>query len=403
MGKRLLHNFSLFNVFFLTLGGYYAILILVSNYLSNEMSRSVTIPIRFIILLSIIYLYVKTRVKNKKNKSIKYFTFFSIAYLIRIFIEYLKYDALYMSETMFLFYFLSFVVIPLYLISNTNFSLKDYRIIFNTIIIGSVSVAILTYFFYGNLIGEVTRISQEIGKEENYISPLALSYTSVLGIGTAISYILTNKLNNIRLFILLFSIILCFIPFFLGASRGSVFAALIPLFLYFITAKGLTKKIKFVFIVLVFLSLVVLATKYFGVGVFDRFTNISRDIEMGSTSAIRLMIWKDGIRQFLENPLFGNSLQSELVHHHPHNILIESLMSTGIIGSIPLFIFFFIVFKKVIVIIRNAPKYFWITNIFLTGFTMNMFSGAIWGMSWVALGSALILGFENKMIKNEIK
>lgn len=401
MGRKIF-NFNLILGIFFAFSGYYVILLLVANYLSNDLSRMFTIPLRILIILSFFALYRKSHFKTNIPIS-KIFYVFSAIYILRILIEKMKYSQLYMTHEFFLLYFLGFVLIPFYLLSNTKFQSENYQKIFYSILFGSFLLSVLTYFFYGDLIGSVSRISQEIGKDENYISPLALSYCSVLGISTGFFYLIANKVRK-KIFILISSVIVvCLIPFFLGSSRGSVFALVVPFILYILFSNGFKRKIKFIFIGVLFISLLVYSTSFFGTGVFDRITGISNAIDSGGSSAIRLLIWEEGFNQFLQNPIMGNSLQSEFVKHHPHNILIETLITTGIVGFIPFILFLFFIFKRVIRIIRDSPQHFWIASPFLIGFMQNMFSGAIWGMSWVAVGAALIIGFDFTLDRNEQK
>lgn len=394
MQKTKLIDYSIFSIFFFSLGGYYALLILISNLLSNEFSRLFTIPIRLLIILSIIFIYIIYKYKKKITLTYLFFLLFSSFYLIRIAIESIQEKNLYMSSLSFLFYFISFVFIPITLISNLKFNSFHYSKIFWIMIIGCFATSILTAFFYNDYLGEVARISAEVKKDDNYISPLALSYVSVLGIGLGLSYLITNNLNKKETLFLVVVILSCFIPFFLGASRGAIIALIFPFFIYCISSKNLKSKFSMLIIGLIFIGAISIATFFLGTGVFDRFLNIGTAIEQGNSSAVRLIIWENELIRFMENPLFGYSLQSNYAGHHPHNILIEALITTGLLGAIPYFSFLIAVFLKSISIIRKNPEYFWVVVLFYMGFAQNMFSGAIWGTSFLALGAALIIGYD---------
>lgn len=394
------YNLNLFLAFFLGLSGYYTVLIILANMGLNSISRIFTIPIRILVLFSFFVLYRSGNKIQYKGLANKLFLFFSFFYLFRILLESLKIDPLYLSELNILLYFLSFVLIPFVILSKLEFIQNDYKNIFWITLVGSVGVAILTFYYYANLIGEVQRITEGISENENFISPLALSYTSVLGISIGISYLLTNKVSKTNLLFILSSIMVCLIPFFLGSSRGSIFAVTIPFVFYLLFSKGKSNKIRFFIFAIVIVFIVTASTDILGYGVFDRFTSMSKDVETGSASAVRIDFWKDGIRQFAVNPIFGNSLQSEYAKFHPHNIFIEILISTGVLGFIPFILFIVIVFRDLIRIIRINQEYFWVTNIFLIGFIQNMFTGAIWGASWTMIGAAMILSIShNKVLK----
>ena len=100
--------------------------------------------------------------------------------------------------------------------------------------------------------------------------------------------------------------------------------------------------------------------------------------------------------QFWKNPLFGNSLNCELIDHYPHNILIEVLITTGIVGFVPFFLFLWEINKGIKGIIKIHPQYFWVCVVFLQSFMQNMFSGGLYAAGWFAIGGGLILGLRHK-------
>ena len=138
---------------------------------------------------------------------------------------------------------------------------------------------------------------------------------------------------------------------------------------------------------------------YFGSNIVDRFTSIQSDIEEGSTSAIRLSLWREGLEQFMNNPFFGNSLEVDKYQFYPHNLFIEVLLSTGLIGFIPFTLLLFRGFKATINIFRNYPQYAWIGVLFLQSFMQNMFSGALYAASWFWLSLGLLFSFEFSLKK----
>src|SRR5690606_2890197 len=104
----------------------------------------------------------------------------------------------YMELWEFILYFIGFVCIPLTLIQKIRFSKYNYQTILKTLIITGILFAITTIFYYGYLIGNISRISLAITSDENYISPLALSYVSSLVIGISLAVLLTDKTNKIK-------------------------------------------------------------------------------------------------------------------------------------------------------------------------------------------------------------
>lgn len=81
----------------------------------------------------------------------------------------------------------------------------------------------------------------------------------------------------------------------------------------------------------------------------DNKINIDRDISSSYGFLTgRPKIWKFGLKEFLKKPLIGHGPQSHREYHildiglrHFHNLIIQSLVSVGILGSIFIFVFFF--------------------------------------------------------------
>ena len=185
----------------------------------------------------------------------------------------------------------------------------------------------------------MSRISFAFSRNEIYISPLALSYCSALGAGIGSAYLITNKVGNYKKLFIYSTIALSFIPFYLGAFRGSILALSFPIVFYFLFAEGINKRVTLLFSTVILIIIMVALTEYLGTGVFNRFINIQRDIETGSSSVVRIDIWKYSLQQFFVHPLFGNSLNCDQINFHPHNILFEVLITTGIIGFVPFVLF----------------------------------------------------------------
>ncbi|MFH0726539.1 MAG: O-antigen ligase family protein [Pseudomonadota bacterium] len=400
--KERIISINLIVGFFLAFSGYYAALIVLTNLATGAGSRNLTIPLRLIIVSSFGIIFLM-RPKIGLQKGLTFFLFFAFAYLSRILIESLDYSSKFqITEIEFFLYFTSFVLIPLVFTSQIRLSESDYSKIFIVLMIGTIILSILTFYFYKQLIGTVVRISLVIKHNQNYISPLALSYGSVLGIGVGIGYLLTNKVGRLKKLFIYTTIMISFVPFFLGASRGSILALSFPFVFYLFFAQGIKKRAHIIISMGVLCIFLIISTAYFGSGVFFRFANISHDIESSSSSAGRLEIWRYSLIQFINNPVFGNSLNCTKVNFHPHNILLEVLITTGIIGFIPFFLFLCSIFTKMKVIVKQHSEYFWICVIFLQAFTQNMFSGGIYSAGWLAIGGGLILGVNIRdRVKNE--
>jgi O-antigen ligase len=396
ISKQRIKQFNLAIAFFLAFAGFYVVIMVMANLGMRDATRILTIPMR-ILIVGCLGLAFINRPRIKIQNGLFFFLIFSFFYYMRIVFELLKgSSSFHIPVFSFFLYFTSFVFLPMLFVSQLQLTKKDYTLLFNTIIVSCLIMAIGTYFYYGNLIGDVSRLTPNVS--ETSISPLALSYTATLGIGIGISYLLTNKVEGLKKIIIYSTIVLCLIPFFLGASRGSIIALFIPFIFHFLFQKGLKRKMAVITALAAIAIGFIIAAQYLGLGVFNRFININEAIESGSQAALRIDIWQSSWSQFLKNPWLGNSLEATDIGFYPHNILLESLITTGFFGFFFYSSFLFLVLKKSVWIIKEHPSYLFIVVIFLQAFSQNMFSGSLYGTSWLAISAALIINFNKESV-----
>jgi O-antigen ligase len=397
--RNTIKNFALFIVFFLAFSGYYAFLMMLTNIATDIDSRILTIPLRLIIVGMITFIFLLRPRRVKLQNELFFFLLFAIVYLIRILIESLDHrSTFHITEAEFFLYFTSFVLIPLFFVSQFRLSEDNYEKIFIAMMSSALVLAALSLYYYQEMIGCVKRM---VITDENYISPLALSYSSVLAIGVGIAYLLTNEgMLCMRLFIYV-TILMSFIPFFLGASRGSIVALSLPFLFYLVFGRGVKKRITLLLVISSLAIVLIFLTEVFGTRIFARLATISEIIEYGGLApgGERIEIWEASLVQFCNNPVFGNSLNCDQTNFYPHNMLVEVLITTGIVGFVPFVLFLYIIFVKMVLMVKRDRRYFWVCVIFLQAFMYNMFSGGIYYAGWLSIGAGLVIGFDHRMEK----
>lgn len=389
-----MRNRSLFTAVFLNYIGYYVYLLLLFYIGLSAYSLGFSVLIRFMILLGLFIVFFNGA-KLKIKTSAYFFIIFSIIYLTRIIIDELKGLPYYVSTSKLILYYLSFCMIPFLLICNTRFRISDFITIRKALLLSGFLFSMLALFFFRNYIGTVGRLTAETA-ESDMLSPLALSYCSSLSIGIAASYWMENKIILREKIYLSLIILLSATPFFLGSSRGSLVALVFPFLLILISKKNLISNLRLIFIMFIALIAIIYLSEYIGSSLIDRFTQTASDIEQGDDAAIRTTMWRNALNQFVENPILGDRLKVDGFDIYPHNILIEILQSTGLLGFIPFFILTITVFSKALKIFRYAPAYSWIGILFIQCFTQNMFSGSIFSASWLLMSMALVIAFTRK-------
>ena len=404
LNKHKYYLIALFNAIFFTFSGYFVLLMLCNNLVGVQYSRYFTIPIRLVIIIS---LFISLRLIGKKKHLdepvLTAFLLFSFFYIARIFTEILQNTSYSISNETFLFYFLAFGFLPFVLFFLKNDLELDQTLLKYAVLSSGFILAIVSLIFYRDLLGTVGRISLAVSRDENYISPLALSYSGALTMGVAASLLLSGNLSKKGKILMIVVALISSIPFFLGASRGSVLALLLPFILFIYKQKNKAKSL-YLSVVLVFAGfIIVLLSEFFGSSVISRFTSIEKDVSSGSSSADRTNIWGLAFDHFLNHPIFGHSLEVPEYGNYPHNVIIEVLLATGLLGFFPFLFLLWKAFNKSLSIFKNKPEDAWIACIFLQSIIQNLFSGSIYGgASWLWFSLAFILSMSYKYIhKND--
>lgn len=388
-------------VYSLTFFGFYFVLLFLVNAGLGGFTREISVPIRGIIGLSLVCLMVFNAKKTTINSKVGWFFMFAGVYLLRILIDFSNNEFFYLSYGDLLFYFISFSIIPFVVISSFSLKVDHLPIIIKTMIVSGFAFSLSAILLYGHFIGQVSRLSTNTAGEE-VISPLALSYCSTLIISIAFIYLIYNKVSPWMKIMCFLAIIFSIVPFFLGASRGALFALFLPFVLILIARNNIKVTLKIFFTSLVVISLLIFLDQLIGSGLVNRFFGTADAIDTGSSSAIRLQIWKASFNQFLNNPIIGDKLRVDNWTGHPHNILIETLQTTGFLGFIPMLILIVSAFMVCFRIFKRNIKYSWIPIIFIQSFMQNMFSGSISSAAWFWTSLAFLFAMDTLIKKQNL-
>lgn len=382
------YNYLIQIVLFLTFLGFYSILLLGHSLGMSEFTRQLTIPMRIVVVISCLLLFMLNY--RKRSPYLIWFIAFVGIYSLRILLDINSLEWFYISYNELVLYFLSFCVITFIGVSKVPFSTINVDKLYKVFLLSALLFSSLSIIFYGQYIGQVYRLSTS-SAGVNVISPLILSYCSALIIGVSLTYMIFNKTKLHIKLLNLAAIIMSVIPFFLGASRGSIIAVFVPLFMLALANMSLKNFFKYTILFAVLVFGLVYMDNYFESGLLSRFLSTSEAIETGGSSASRIDIWKSSFSQFLNHPFMGDKLNTEGVNHYPHNIFLEVLQTTGVIGFIP----FIVLFVKGVIasfkIFKHHAEYAWISVIFLQASMQNMFSGAVYTAAWYWTSLAMVL------------
>ena len=96
---------------------------------------------------------------------------------------------------------------------------------------------------------------------------------------------------------------------------------------------------------------------------------------------------------FQENPIIGNGIGSifHYLDNYSHNMFLDILVETGIVGLIVFVVLLIVFIKKDVLLYRQGSLFRFLTIIFICGITLNMFSGYIWVNPHVWLPISVVL------------
>lgn len=389
----------IFIISFFVYSGYYAGLAFIFSFNLSSLSRFYSVPLRVVmalIMLAIIHRFRKRLVQNTNAHYAILFIVFWIFYtvkvlftesttssheLARIWIEYPLYALLY-------------VVIPF--MAYYSIDIKKYqKDILNGFISSGFILGLVSLYLYGKFlaqgIGRLNLVSYQTGEE--VLNPLALSYAGVLTIVLCIYRLLILKeRKKLQIIYLISTIILSFILFLLGSSRGSVIAIMLTLPV-FIAYSGVKQKFKFITVSILSIPIIIWAMEASGSSLFERMGNTVEDKGGGRES-----LWANAFSHFLENPIFGGKI--EIGGIYPHNFILEILMSTGLLGII---LFMTVLIKGFFLGRKNAS----IDNtsvfallLLVVGFSQYSFSGGVYTAINLFVPLGIIFGIQNNNTSN---
>tara|TARA_X000000950_G_scaffold225907_1_gene272600 strand:+ start:14896 stop:16080 length:1185 start_codon:yes stop_codon:yes gene_type:complete len=391
---------TIYFISFFIYSGFYAVLALLISLGMIDFSRNITVPLRLLTTLLMIYILFKIGNIFKKETSATglitiVFYIFWILYFFKVLFHYAYDYPLERNWFEYIFYPINYTILPFLLFSNINFHTYKNTIL-DSVIFSGFALGLVSVYLYGNILflgaGRISMAKYIDPSITETLSPLALSYAGALTLALCFYKIVFKRreLSKAKLFYLIFTIIMAAIMFLLGASRGSVFALFTSLILLLIYTKGSN----FSFLILSLLLVVpVLIWGAITTG-SSVFTRVFDTIENRSISE-RELLWVDAWNEFIKNPILGGRIE---IDFYPHNIYLEVLMSTGITGFLLFSLILYFGLRKVHKLSFKSADYIWVYIILVQGMSHHLFSGAIYFSILVFFPLGLVYSKKRKIL-----
>ena len=298
-----------------------------SSLISNSV-RVLVICFGIIILLKKFPVY-----KLNLSLSNKFLFIFLFIYFFRIIYDFYLFDivSLVPKEKYLYVHFFS-NIFGLFVLSTLNLNNNDLKVILKASKY-IVLICLIINLFFGieqyiyAIISELTTLRINSMK----FSPIQLGHLSALLILLSF-FKFDGPTNKISIFDKL-SILLALIGVILANSKAPILALVIIFAIYFYSKNRSIIKfyISFLFFCFFILIVALLAKEFLLIDITSRFLSTFSESEVSTTS--RLYIFSEGIDLFFSNPIIGSKSVTSS-GGYPHNLFIEILMSTGMVGII---------------------------------------------------------------------
>lgn len=368
---------------------YPASIIIITNITGDlGASRWVTIPVRIMVMMSFFFLLTISRLRPRWP-DILLLLLFSSLYMLRVLVEVTTgARETYQSPIEFVLYYLSFFMIPCLVLSLISSDDIDWSYILAKLIDASWIFLLPVAIYYGSLVGVVQRAEEAVYHGGVWVNPLMLSYTATFIIVLLIASSRLPTRLRIKWWYGSMVLIFAMVPTLLGASRGSLVSLALVIFIYALSSGNALRMVtSLTFLSVVSVGVTAASLLYESGPVFRLIQTLSGESTVGENA--RLQRWSEGLDQFSKSPVFGDALVLNSSNNYPHNIFIEVLISTGILGAVVFSTYLVFIFRDLYHVLFYRER-FWVIGIFLVAFVGANFSGNITNQAYLGLSIGLL-------------
>jgi hypothetical protein len=188
---------------------------------------------------------------------------------------------------------------------------------------------------------------------------------------------------------------------FVSASKSPFLALIVIIIIFFVFwyrsfKSALVLGIVCIFLGFYFIDIITFFSEYFKSNFVNR---LLYAINTGNDEA-RANLAVTAFNEFLNNPLLGNAMliqQKGLEGSYPHNLIIESLMATGVLGAIIFLSWIFKCLVSSVIILKRNLEIAWIGLVFLQYLIFGMFSKNLYANDSFWLFSVFLITIVSKL------
>jgi len=361
--------------FFLYPGYYFGLSFLYLYGLSDKSLLYYTLPLR-LFLSGLMMFYIVRNFHLIAWSKLRTLSLIAFSYIYIAKIIYSDSGGWSMSKNWYEFiaYYVVYFLIPFFFFSSISFP-KHKQTILNMILFSGLLLGLVSVYVFSEVLasGSVVRVSRwTFESKESVISPLSLAYSGALTLMLCVYKLIYERHSAFVKSYIALVMVLSLLLFYLGATRGALLAILLSLsaFFYFGTMRH---KMKFIVALVILAPVILYGAERTGSAVFNR---AKKTVDDGHTSG-RDPLWNAAFEEFYLNPVVGGRI--EVSNVYPHNLILELLMGTGIVGTFIFLLFLLTNVKRGGALASEDTIYLVPLLIFICSFSQHMVSFSIYG------------------------
>jgi hypothetical protein len=385
------------------LGGYYAIPALLIILVSlGDNTRAYMFPIRAAYALLCGVILVGLLIYPKKCSWVKAqipLGIFWIAYLSRVVYEgYFKKTDLRLLPEEYLYYAVGMCLVPMCSFFKRQ-SQRSLELMYATLFWSCLLAVALSIWVYRSLLGtSFGRLGSEEGASVN---PLTVAYmASTLLILSLYSVLYSKTTLNLKHIVYYLGMACSILALIMGASRGPIVAVLLcGVIALYCRLKGRA-----------FVRVAVYGFCLLGIGIVgerladalgsnlaERISYTKEELAPGGADSGRLPVASLALAEFLTSPLVGSGVDVKETKSYPHNLILESFLTTGILGGSTFLVFLVSSIRAALRLLSGPQEYGWIPLLFFAYLVESQLSGAIYMSSVFWTSAALTLTVDHQL------
>lgn len=297
-------------------------------------SSGISILIRGLVAMISLFL-ILANLPRRLNVAFLFFTMFWLAYFSRLTYNLgLKNEVLSRSSLDFWIWSVGACALPaLAMLLSTKSSLK--MLFFKPITLACGIASLITYLSITTLTDDTLIITSERWQSSN-LNPISIGHLGVSTILCGLIGLLSVNSDRIKRVLYFLLIALGLLLSTKANSRGPIVALVLVLLIYIFAQRVSINLLHRIggLILLTLLIVYIIPSDFISVtNIIYRFSVVSTDSDM--SSYMRILSFNGALDQFINSPIFGDGLEEKVTHFYPHNLILEALMTTGIIGGFP--------------------------------------------------------------------